>query len=60
MKILKMEDLILQTFLNTEIALSMSYIAYFWQAGQKWVPLPASMILRIGVPHTRQGSPVRR
>ena len=35
MKILKMEDLILQTFLNTEIALSTGYIAYFWQAGQK-------------------------
>ena len=35
-------------------------VRHFWQTGQKCVPRPARKIRRIGVPHTRHGSPVRR
>ncbi|MGB6191192.1 MAG: helix-turn-helix domain-containing protein [Terracidiphilus sp.] len=30
-----------------------------WQRGQKWVLRPAMTMRRMGVPQTRQGSPVR-
>ena len=32
---------------------------YFWQWGQKWVPRPPITMRSMGVPQTRQGSPVR-
>jgi hypothetical protein len=39
--------------------LSEGRAAYFWQRGQLWVLRPPMIVRRIGVPQTRQGSPVR-